>query len=445
MRGCAVQTVGLLVAAALAAHLPALWADFVFDDRNDITANPSARAGTFLERLGVTVRPLLKASYALQDAIHGLNPAAYHAVNLALHLCAVGLVALLLDRGLRLAGQQEARAHRIAALATALWALHPALTGTVTHVSGRSMGLSSLLLLLALVAATGDRPRPWLAMLAATFAPLARETALATPLLLAVWQVTVGAGQPDRLRRAAPVWAGAAIAAVVLATMAGHRDLVGFSLDQRGPRDALRANLFAIPEILRFWAEPWRISILPAQPIVHGWGDAPTLLRLAALAGLVVGALALRRRWPVASFATLWTLVALLPSNSVIWRVDPVSLRPLYLAGIGISLPLALVLVRLRFGAVIGLALALALGAMTFQRAALHADEVALFADAARKAPGDARAQTMLGLALANAGETEAARSALEQALRLDPFAKKAANALHLLEAGGSIYSPSAP
>lgn len=433
------------MAATFAAHLPALRAGFVFDDRNDVTANPSALAASFLDRLAVTVRPLLKASYALQDAIHGLNPAAYHAVNLALHLCAAGLVAVLLDRALSLAGQKDARAHRVAALATALWALHPALTDTVTYVSGRSAGLSSLLLLAALVAATGERSRPWLALLAAALAPLARETALVAPLLLAVWQVTVGAGQPDRLRRAAPVWAGAGLAAIILATMPGHRELVGFSLDQRGPLDALRANLFAIPEILRLWAEPWQVSLLPAQPVVHGWGEAATLLRLAALAGLAGGALAMRRSWPVASFAVLWGLVALLPTNSLIWRVDPVALRPLYLAGPGLSLLLALVLMRLRFGGALGLALGLGLGAMTFQRAMLYADEVALFADAARKAPGDARTQMMLGLALANAGRTEAAREALEQALRLDPFAREAANALHLLEAGGSIYSPPAP
>lgn len=433
------------MAATFAAHLPALRAGFVFDDRNDVTANPSALAASFLDRLAVTVRPLLKASYALQDAIHGLNPAAYHAVNLALHLCAAGLVAVLLDRALSLAGQKDARAHRVAALATALWALHPALTDTVTYVSGRSAGLSSLLLLAALVAATGERSRPWLALLAAALAPLARETALVAPLLLAVWQVTVGAGQPDRLRRAAPVWAGAGLAAIILATMPGHRELVGFSLDQRDPLDALRANLFAIPEILRLWAEPWQVSLLPAQPVVHGWGEAATLLRLAALAGLAGGALAMRRSWPVASFAVLWGLVALLPTNSLIWRVDPVALRPLYLAGPGLSLLLALVLMRLRFGGALGLALGLGLGAMTFQRAMLYADEVALFADAARKAPGDARTQMMLGLALANAGRTEAAREALEQALRLDPFAREAANALHLLEAGGSIYSPPAP
>lgn len=435
---------GLLLASVAAGHLPALWAGFVYDDRNDITHNPAALAETFAERLGGTVRPLLKASYALQEALHGLSPAAYHAVNLALHLVAAGLVALLLRRALRLAGGGD-RADPVAVLAAALWALHPALTDTVTYVSGRSVGLSSVLLLLALVAATGDRPRPVMALLAALLAPLARETALVAPVLLLVWQLTVGRQDPDRLRRALPVWAGAVLAAAILTAMPGHRDLLAFSLDQRGPPDALRANLFAIPEILRLWLEPWRISVLPAQPVVQGWSDAATLLRLLALLSLAAVGLALRRRQPLPALAILWTLAALMPSNSVIWRVDPVALRPLYLAGIGLALGLALVLARLRAGPALGLALALALGVMTFQRARLYADDVALFTDAAARAPDDARAQVMLGLALANAGRVEDARQALERALLLDPFARDAENALRLLPSGGSIYTPRAP
>jgi len=435
----------LLLGVVAAAHLPALGAGFVYDDRNDITHNPSALAETFADRLGGTVRPLLKASYALQDAAHGLSPAAFHVVNLALHLVAVGLVLLLLRRALRLAGHVGHRADLVAALATALWALHPAMTDTVTYVSGRSMGLSSVLLLLSLVAATGDKPRPVVALLAAGLAPLARETALIAPILLLVWQATVGHQQPGQFRRAAPVWAGAVLAAAVLAAMPGHRELVSFSLGQRGPMDALRANMFAIPEILRLWLEPWRISVMPAQPAVQGWTDAATLLRLLALASLAVFALLRSRRQPLAALAVLWTLVALLPTNSVIWRVDPVALRPLYLAGIGLSLGLALALSRLRAGQVFGVALMLGLGAMTFRLAGLYTDDVSLFADAAAKAPDDARAQVMLGLALANAGRIEEARQALQRALILDPFADNAENALRLLSAGGSIYTPQAP
>ncbi|OYW60348.1 MAG: hypothetical protein B7Z31_04330 [Rhodobacterales bacterium 12-65-15] len=432
------RLVALALAATALAHAPALWGGFLYDDLRDIVANPAAQATTFLERLPHTVRPLLKASYALQDAVHGVNAAAFHAVNIGLHLGAVVLVFLLVRRGVELAGLED-RANRIAILATLLWSLHPALTDTVSYVSGRSSGLSGLLVLAALVAATGRKARPWLAFLCAALAPLARETALVAPLLLLVFQATVGRGQPGSLRRAAPVWAGALVAAAVLAAMASHRDLVSFSLTTRGPLDALRANVFALPEALRLWLMPWEISILPRQPVIHGWDDPPTLIRSAALAFVTAAAIALRKRWPVVALAVLWTLMAMLPTNSVIWRVDPLALRPLYLAGIGLALLAALALARLPL--VLGLAVAAALGTMSWDRATLYQDEVALFADATVKSPNEARTHLMYGLTLANTGQVAEARRVLEQALRLDPFLSEATNALRLLDAAAPVYS----
>ena len=47
----------LLLLVILVAHAPALWAGFVYDDRNDILLNPSAQAKTFPERLAVVIRP----------------------------------------------------------------------------------------------------------------------------------------------------------------------------------------------------------------------------------------------------------------------------------------------------------------------------------------------------------------------------------------------------
>jgi len=428
----------VLVATALA-HSPAVWGTFLYDDWRDVVENPAAKAATFLNLLSQTVRPLLKASYALQDALHGMNAAAFHGVNIGLHLGAVALVFLLVRRATRLSGRGDA-GERVALLATLLWSLHPALTDTVSYVSGRSAGLSGLLVLAAVMAATAEKPRPLLAFLFAALAPLARETALVAPLLLLAFQITVGRSQSGNFRRAVPVWIGTCVAGAVLSAMESHRELVSFSLNQREPLDALRANVFAIPEILRLWAMPWDISILPTQPVTHGWSDPPTLIRIAVLTGAAGAALVLRKRAPLLAFAILWTLLAFLPTNSAIWRVDPVAVRPLYLAGIGLSLLAALVIARLPLA--LGLVLAAALGMMTWQRATLFQNEVALFVDAAEKAPLDARTHLAHGLVLANAGRVAEARQALEQALRIDPFLTEAENALLLLQAGVPIYRP---
>jgi protein O-mannosyl-transferase len=430
------------VVLAAIAFAPALWAGFVYDDLRDVVGNPAARAESFLVHLTLTLRPLLKASYALQDALTGMSAPSFHAVNLGLHLGSIPLVFILIRRAASLSGDAKA-ANRLAGIATLLWAVHPALADTVAYVSGRSMGLSGVLTLACLVAATTDRPRQGLAFTLACLAPLARETALVTPLLLLAWQITISREPPPQaLRRAAPVWLGALVAALIIAALARHRELVAFSLDQRGPLDALRGNLFAIPEILRLWVMPWQISILPTQPVVYGWTDPQTLGRAALLVGVAVSALSSRRRAPLLVFAVLWTLITLMPTNSLIWRMEPVAVRPLYLAGIGMALGGALVLARLPFGTWVAVALALGLAGMTWQRAALYQDETALFADAAAKAPMDARAQMMLGLTLANAGQLDKARAALKTALQLDPFQTEAANALRLLDAAAPIYRP---
>jgi tetratricopeptide (TPR) repeat protein len=261
--------------------------------------------------------------------------------------------------------------------------------------------------------------------------------------LLAAWQLTLERETPlhRALVRAAPVWLGAACAALVILALSRHRELVAFSLDQRSPLEALRGNLFALPEILRLWVEPWRISVLPRQPVIYGWGDGPTLLRLAALAALPLVAWAVRRRAPLVALAILWTLLALAPTNSLIWRMDPVALRPLYLAGIGLSLLVALLLMQLRPGPAMALALAAWLASETWQRATLYQDEVALFADAAAKTPDEPRAQLMLGLVLANAGRFDEARAALTRALTLDPYLEAATRALRLIDAGRDVYA----
>lgn len=423
-------------------HLPALWGGFVHDDFADVVENPSARAETFFDRLAMMTRPLLKASYAAQDAVHGPIAPAYHAVNLALHLMSVALVLALLQRAARLAGHEVGRAGWIGLLGAALWAVHPASVDTVGQVAGRSAGLSTALILLALWLATGPKRHPIGAGLAAALAVLARETALVAPLLLLVWQLCLPGD--NGVRRAAPVWIGALVAGAIILALTRHAELVAFSLDQRGPVDALRANLFAVTGMLRLWLMPWQIGAVPSQPVFYGWADPPTLVRLGLLAGTGLAALALRRRWPLVALATLWVGVALLPTNSLIWRVNPVAMRPLYLAGVGLALLLALGLSRQVAGRMLAAVLILGMGVLTWQREQLYSDPVAYFADAVLRAPGEPAPLVLYGLTLANVGRIDEGRAALESALRIDPLDAEAGNALRLLQAG-SVYSPPAP
>ncbi|MFT3809052.1 MAG: tetratricopeptide repeat protein [Micropepsaceae bacterium] len=419
----------LLLALVAAAFANALGVTFLLDDIGDVTGNPSAAAATFFDRLPITNRPLTKASYAFNDLAHGAHAMGYAAVNLGLHLAAAALAFLLVRRAFARAASSSAAP--LALAVCAIWAVHPALTESVTYISGRSMVFSAVLMLGALLAATADRPRPAIAFLCAILAPLARETALVLPLMLLWWRFTIG-----RPALQWPVWLGVLLAAAVVALMPHHRDLVAFSLDMRTPLLALRDNLHAATEILGFWFTPWRVTIFPEPPPPHAWIDPATLIRLLGFLAAAVVAIVLRHRAPVAAFGIGLALLALAPSNTIIWRTDPVALKPLYLAGLGLSLIAIDVLRRFarpRAVLAIAAALALALGMQTHLRNTLFRSDLALFADAAEKTPDNPDALIAYGGALVAAQRYDEAEATLDRALDLAPQDERAMNLLQLL------------
>jgi tetratricopeptide (TPR) repeat protein len=412
---------------------------FQYDDLADIANNSSAKADTFFARLPSTNRPLTKASYALNDWLHGPWPPGYWVINLFLHLAATLMVYLLVARAVRLAGHAR-EAPWVAALITVTWAVHPALTESVTYLSGRSMVLSGALMLAALLAATARRPLNVAAGAFSFLAVATRETALVLPAIVLWWQLTLGPSGRPAMRPALAVFLGTAAGASVIAMMPYHRELLAFSLQVRGPILALRDNIHAAFDILGFWFRPDRISISPAPPAPHAWSDPQTLLLVAAGLAAAVAALALRRRLKLAAFGIGLMLLALMPSNSVIWRLDPVALKPLYLAGLGITLIFAglllpIVSARIARAAIVAASLGLTgvLGWMANGRAALFADELALWADAAAKTPHQARALSNYGFALMDRGEYTEAEATLRRAADIAPHDIAVTNALEII------------
>jgi tetratricopeptide (TPR) repeat protein len=156
----------LLVAAVVAAYLPALAAGFIWNDNTYVTENPTLDGPGSLGRIWTDTRaneqyyPLVFTTYWLEKRLWGLHPLGYHLVNVLLHAGA----SLLLWRLLR----------RLAlpapGLAAAAFALHPVCVESVAWVTERKNTLSLVLTLLALLA--------WLRR---EDALAAREAARATP------------------------------------------------------------------------------------------------------------------------------------------------------------------------------------------------------------------------------------------------------------------------
>ncbi len=138
-----------LLAAAVVTHAPALVAGYVQDDHVAIESNPVVARGDVLEILTSSYwkgaqgddralyRPVAIGSYAVERRLVGEpSPALSHAVNLLLH----GMTAILLAVWARRLGVGALAA----ALAGALFAVHPAHSEAVYNVVGRAEILACL-------------------------------------------------------------------------------------------------------------------------------------------------------------------------------------------------------------------------------------------------------------------------------------------------------------
>jgi tetratricopeptide (TPR) repeat protein len=160
-----------------------------WDDPVNVTQNAAIRVVTaenlrvwFTEPLLGMYSPMVYASFAIDYAVGGREPAVYHATNLALHLSCVLLVFGIIRR---LTGHELA-----AAIAAGLFAVHPALVAAVTPISVRSSLLYSAFYLGAYLASLSPGPerpgnrRLLLVFILFVLAGLSKSAAVVFPVLL---------------------------------------------------------------------------------------------------------------------------------------------------------------------------------------------------------------------------------------------------------------------
>jgi hypothetical protein len=491
----------LLVAAVVLAWLPSLSASFQFDDWNVIVDEPRVASLAAWAASMPGIRPLLKLSYAANNELArhlGGGVAGFRAVNVAIHAANAVLVFGLLLRLARALAIDAADARCAAGLAAVIFALHPVQTEAVTYISGRSSALSALFALGAMhlgwrAALRGsgmqsDRPacgKPWpvaiagaraagwsisglqaasLALLAAALA--VKETAAATPLALWLLLRTAAdavAGTQGMLptdqpgARSASRWAWwwvrphaalVLVAAAAAAWWPPYRRLLDASLDARAIGANLLTQCHAIAWLAGQLLQPTALAADPALPVVRAPDPVTLLLGLAIVAAIAAGLFALRRS-PAVGCGILWFFVWLLPTNSLLPRLDVANDRQLYLALVGPAWLLGLITVRgvrsPRARAVVLLALASLLAAFTLRHNRVYADEITYWHEAARQAPHNPRALGNLGYALARACRDEEAATALARAAALDPTAFRPAVNLRLLREGALPRTCSPP
>lgn len=434
----------ILIAAIGLAYATAFPGTFQFDDWQVIVRDGRVQSLTAWWASMPGIRPLLKLSYALNNAAGGL--AGFHAVNVAAHAGSALLVRELLIRLGRRHGLEDQMARRCALVAALLFSLHPVQTEAVTYLSGRSVSLSGFLVLGSLLAwvAAGERGEARRSTAATallfTAALAVRETVIVLPVAAMLWLAT----DPQRAFRLADAWrATAAMWAVVIAAMAAmallpaYRSLLETSLSTRGMDENLWLQAQAIVWLS---GQILRPDLLNADPALEAGTGLAAALAAATTALAIAAGVALLRRAPLVAFGILWFFIWLAPTNSLLPRLDLVNDRQLYLALIGPAWLAALALAELsrRWRAARALAalLALALCAATAARNLVYWDEIRFWEDVTSKSPGNARALNNLGYAYVLAGRNADAESSFGRALSVAPGDVRAAANLRLLREG---------
>jgi protein O-mannosyl-transferase len=424
----------LLAASTLAVFAQAIGFEFVdYDDNEYVTANPQVQGGLTVAGVGWAFttfaagnwHPVTWLSLMLDTSLGGPGPRIYHLTNVILHVANALLLFFLLDR---MTGRR-----RPAAVTAALFAIHPLHVESVAWIAERKDVLSTLFLLLTLMAYIGsvERPGPGrrLAVVALFALGLMAKPMLVTlPLLLLMLDAwPFGRKEPWRrlVLEKAPLLA-LSIASSVVTLVAQHQGRTVGSLATYpfGVRVANAIVATATYLGKAFW--PTRLAVFyphPGASLAVGTVVVSALILIA----LTISAIRLRRSHPALLFGWAWYLVTLAPVVGIVqvgWqaRADRYTYVPLVGIFLGVVWGVCdrfahrpALLARTATAALV------MLGIGAFVQTAYWRDSETLFGHAIAVTERNFLAHNDLGTALLRRGLPAPAAAHFAEALRIDP------------------------
>ena len=439
----------LVIGLAAGAAAAGLGNGFAYDDvhlvlRNDRVHDLARLPALFAESYwppvplgpdGRLYRPLTTAAFAVQWALGGGGPLAFHLVSAGLYVL-VSLLVLALARRILPLGPATA--------AAALFAIHPLHTEVVGNVVGQGELLAAGWGLLALVLALDGERCGWSArrtagmLRALTAALLSKEHAVVVPFLFPVL-LLAGGGRRALLRESAGKAAVLMAGVLILYLSLRHAVLGGISGDLmhpawRGEPVATRwlTMLATVPTLLRLlvWPAHLQADYSPRElQVVHTLSGS-ALVGLGLLLGLGASAFAARRQ-PAVPAGLAWVALAFLPAANLLLPTGVLlAERTLFLPSVGACLVVGGVAagigrrfpdrgaVRLGWGAlVVGV---IFLGASrSISRLPVWRDNRALFSQTVRDAPESYWAWRNYAGDLVLRDQPDSARTAYERSLAL--------------------------
>lgn len=451
----------LVLAGTFAVYARVIPGEFQFDDEAHITDRLDA--GRQLQRMATgypsllisSKRPITMLSFALNHSVGGLAVEGYHLVNIALHLLTVVVVFLFVRRLLLLPALREPFAPAsfwLPLLAAAIFALHPLQTMAVSYVVQRAEVIASLFYLLALLAflrafaSKGWQAISWyLAGFGSFFIGWGGKEIVVT-IFLSLILLVLFLGNRQLMRKALALAAplllvGSWMGWRLVQSFKGRGD-AGFNIAGVGQPEYLYTQFSVLWTYMRLIFWPAGQTVDYDYPLLRDFWSLPvagSLLLWVLVLTVCLLALRYQGEWRghfrLAAIGPLWFIVLLAPTSSLVPLVDIIFEHRVYLALLGPVLSclaaadaLRIVLGR-RFAhraaktaaVLIACAVLVALGSATWQRNAVWESKMALWTDAARKAPGKSRIQNNLGNCYYLKGELLPALIHYLAAIRLNP------------------------
>ncbi len=417
-------------------YAKALQAPFVYDDLDQIVNNPAltswhpfvhrfllapvALTGDFRQIGGLSYRPVFWISLALDRALWGLHAPGFHLTSLFLHL-ANGCVAFHVFRRLRISLS-------IAAAASLLWLGLPINSEVVAWISARAYSLSTLFLLLALVAALSfaQAAKPIALTAYALLAALALLTHEQGLLLLPLTLLLLfSLGKPrQRSWVALPL---ISIAADLL--FAALRRFLSPPAPSGPP--ALWAVGLSFWKYLQWMTLPLHMSVERSTSVPPNLAGSAALLAWCGAVALLALALLIRSRRPLLTGGLLWLILALAPFCGAVFIYQGMAERFVYLATAGLSLAIADLVFESRREVrplLLGVALLWILwGTVRLRsRVADWTDPVALYRNSLEATPQSASLSYNTGFALRDQGDLDQAETYYLRAIQLRPGYERA-------------------
>lgn len=467
----------LIAVLCMALYAPALHSPFMLDEDALISENPIVKdLGYFAHPTSARGLPeynlfitryISTLTLAIDYRLHGLDTRGYHAFNLALHIANALLVLALARLLMARLGFDGESISWAAALAGALYTVHPLQSEAVIYIMARPALVCALFYLSSIVlyvfarreTATAQLPYA-LSLISALLAMMSKQNAATLPLALALveWVFLKGLLRASVVRLLPyfillliypPLMAegGVGFGTVFLGSPGSAKSLSVFDGDYIKPNISRAEYLLTQTRSVALYLKLMLLPIgqnllhyvLPSKSVTEPAVMASLALHV-ALGGASVVGVTRRQALPRAlGFGVMWLYVTLLVESSIlpIPRLAAEYRMYLPMAGLCTGMGIALPLIWQRLGLdgkkaflAATLIVMLALCIATYMRSTVWSSKVSLWQDAADKSPYHFGAQQGLGIALWEAGRHEEAARRYYDAYMLNPGYPLAADAL---------------